>query len=83
MPRANALRPLIEPGPLFKHRLTQLERDAAVAKYRTHLAYREAAAFVEAARIPVPLIEADAHVNHVLDGVAALLRERAAKLLPS
>lgn len=56
---------------------------AAVARYRTHQVWRETADMLEGARIPVPLIDADVHVNHVLDGLAALCRERAGKILPS
>jgi DNA-binding CsgD family transcriptional regulator len=55
---------------------------AAVARYRSYLAYREAADMIEGGRIPVPLVESDAHVNHVLEGVAKAVRERAERLLP-
>lgn len=56
---------------------------AAAARYRSYLTYLEAADMLEGGMIPVPLVDADVHVNHVLEGIARLVRERAERLLPS
>ena len=47
----------------------------ALSRYATAQAYRNAAAQVLSVRIPVPIDEAEVHVNHVLDGIADLLRD--------
>lgn len=54
----------------------------AVAKYATYLAYNRAAELLRTSKVPVPIDEAEEHVNHVLEGLAAILSERAAALLP-
>lgn len=54
----------------------------ALGHYATHLAYLEAADLLLTAKIPDPLGDAEEHVNHVLDGLAGTLRERADRLLP-
>lgn len=54
----------------------------ALGYYATHLAYLEAASVLEAAKIRDPLGDVEDHVNHVLDGLASILRARAAALLP-
>lgn len=54
----------------------------AVARYATYLAYNRAAEMLRSGKVPVPVDEAEAHVNHVLEGMAAVLTERAAALLP-
>lgn len=55
---------------------------AATAQYATALAYREAAHLLLAWRTRDPIDETEEHVNHVLDDLAGILRERAELLLP-
>lgn len=45
----------------------------AVHKHSTAKAFKNAAAQILAARVPVPVDEVEEHVNHVLEGLAALL----------
>lgn len=47
----------------------------ALAKYATGTAYRNAAAQVLSGRIAQPVDETEEHVNHVLEGIAALFRD--------
>ena len=54
----------------------------AVAKYATAAAYDRAAKMLLGGRVPVPVDEAEVHVNHVLEGMAAELSKRAAALIP-
>lgn len=54
----------------------------AVAKYATSQAYTAAARMLRGGIFPVPVDEAEVHVNHVLEGMAAELAKRAAALLP-
>lgn len=54
----------------------------AVAIYSRYEAYHSAAAQLERARLPSPLGEAEEHVNHVLEGLAAALRATGDRLLP-
>lgn len=57
---------------------------AAVARYRSYQTYRMTATLLmEKGIIPVPIDEAEVHVNHVLEGMAALIKRRAERLLPS
>lgn len=54
----------------------------ACAVYGRYTAYRLAADRLVDVRIKEPLDGAEEHVNHVLDGMAADLRARAARLIP-
>lgn len=55
----------------------------AIAMLATRNAYLEAAGLIEAGVIRGPLDGTEEHVNHVLVDLAQILRDRAAKLLPS
>lgn len=54
----------------------------AVAKYSTYLAYNRAAEMLRSGKITTPYDDAEMHVNHVLEGMAAELTKRAVALLP-
>ena len=47
----------------------------ALAQYATARAYRNAAAQVRSGKVWSPVDETEEHVNHVLDGIADLLRD--------
>jgi DNA-binding CsgD family transcriptional regulator len=52
-----------------------------VARYATYLAYNRAAEMLRGGKVVVPIEEAEVHVNHVLEGMAAELTQRAAALV--
>jgi DNA-binding CsgD family transcriptional regulator len=56
---------------------------AAVARYSSYMAYLGAADKIQLfGLIKDPVDPAEEHANHVVEGLAVMLRERAAKLLP-
>lgn len=56
--------------------------NAAVARWSVHLTWLKAADAVSRSKVKHPADDAEHHLNHVLDEVAASFRDRAADLAP-